>query len=218
MAKRRSAYDRERNRLMAKIRYWENKGYNVHVEKPLTERQLRKQGLSGSDLRKATQELKGKNKGFEKQYMSSKSSGESYQGRKELKNSMLRETQLALDRFNEFLTTLTTPIVPQYRENSMSYTRHPDVLDTSIRCQKALLSYVRDISGDFTEEEIGAFLLDHPEIFDMLDGMMYASQQEDVYYNYDAIMLQFSDITGTQLTSQEASEILDEVVYTDDYY
>lgn len=212
MAKRKqSAYDRERRKLMQKIRYWENKGYTTNIDKPLTEKQLREQGITGKDLAQETRNLKGINERFQNQHMTSTSSGEHYSNRKELKESQVRETQMAYQRFYDFMEQLVTPIEPMYREDSASYTRHPDSTLRAQECQAALQLFMKNLRAEFTDEEIGKHLVEHPEIFEYMDGMFYGSDEQEIVYCYDAIIMSFGDMTGEFLTVDDTRELLDEV-------
>lgn len=57
MARKKSAYTRERNRIMSNIRRLRRKGYNSELYFP-TEKELRSTGVKGKELAKATRELK----------------------------------------------------------------------------------------------------------------------------------------------------------------
>lgn len=57
MARKKSAYTRERNRIMSNIKRLRRKGYNSELYFP-TEKELRSTGVKGKELAKATRELK----------------------------------------------------------------------------------------------------------------------------------------------------------------
>lgn len=53
-----SAYTKYRNKILKEIKKQQNLGLDLNIELPLTERQLRRQGVQGAELRKETIRLK----------------------------------------------------------------------------------------------------------------------------------------------------------------
>lgn len=207
--KKQSAYTRERNRLLAKIRYWNKQGYEVHITVPLTERQLRQEGIKGQDLRKQTDILKNQNKNFARITMTSKVDPSlDYRSRKEAKQFEPSSEQLAYERYNEFIAKLTRPIP--------SYGKKEEVIQASQDATRMMYYYATNMANDMSPTEVGrALIVAFPsgdELWTLIDVIMYyASTQEQVWAKFDEIMNALSKaLSGQSLSAKELGDLQEE--------
>ena len=207
--KKQSAYTRERNRLLAKIRYWNKQGYEVHITVPLTERQLRQEGIKGQDLRKQTYILKNQNKNFARITMTSKVDPSlDYRSRKEAKQFEPSSEQLAYERYNEFIAKLTRPIP--------SYGKKEEVIQASQDATRMMYYYATNMANDMSPTEVGrALIVAFPsgdELWTLIDVIMYyASTQEQVWAKFDEIMNALSKaLSGQSLSAKELGDLQEE--------
>lgn len=215
--KKQSAYTRERNKLLAKIRYWNKKGYEVHITVPLTERQLRQEGIKGQDLRHQTDILKNQNKNFDRISMTSKADPSlEYRSREEAKQYTPSGEQLAYERYLEFLQYLSRPI-PEYG-------RKEEVIGASQEATKMLYYYTTNMASTMSPTEVGRALISaYPggdTLWELLNGIMfYASTQEQVWAKFDEVMNAISKaLSGETLSSEELGDLQAEAeLYVDLY-
>ena len=207
--KKQSAYTRERNKLLAKLRYWNKKGYEVHVTVPLTEKQLRQQGIKGQDLRKQTDILKNQNKNFDRISMTSKADPDlDYRSRKEAKQYTPSGEQLAYERYVEFIARLTRPIP--------TYGKKEEVIQASQEATKMMYYYATNMATEMSATEVGRALINAfpsgDELWTLLDVIMfYASTQEQVWAKFDELMNALSKaLSGQTLSAEELGDLQEE--------
>ena len=218
--KKLSVYDKQRKKLLAKVNYWKKKGLIVNIDIPLTEKQLRDQGISGSALTKEINKIKKLNKEFANQEYFSPSSGEVFSNQREARETASNDGDLAWDRFyNEFYLRLTEPI-PYSRDRARRVT------DLSREKQKSLLYIVRDKVAQHSERWVGKQLLlftgeSGLNAIETLRIVMYDSTQEAVEYSYYDLLRAFQpnyermDMYDIMRYEDEAESYVSEL---DDYY
>ena len=207
--KKQSAYTKQRNRLLAKIRYWNKQGYEVHITVPLTERQLRQEGIKGKDLTKQTNILKNQNKNFDRITMTSKVDPSlDYRSRKEARQFEPSSEQLAYERYVEFIAKLTRPIP--------SYGKKEEVIQASQDATRMMYYYATNMANDMSPTEVGrALIVAFPsgdELWTLIDVIMYyASTQEQVWAKFDEIMNALSKaLSGQSLSAKELGDLQEE--------
>lgn len=200
--KKLSNYEKYRRKLKQRLNYWRKKGYELpDVEIPPTEKQLREQGIKGQELAKQTRKLKDTLKKFKNQRYVSRSSGEVFQGRKEIDEAMKYvEELIAYDSFAKKFEELLLRDIP-YSNN-----RLPDEVELSRYYQKSLLYYFRQVVEDKGERAVGRRIAETDDAFLTLDLMMYGSY-EIIYPSYDKLVKLFQSVTGRVLTQQEIEEL-----------
>lgn len=211
--KKKSAYTRERNKLLAKIRYWNKKGYEVHITVPLTERQLRQEGIKGQDLRHQTDILKNQNKNFDRITMTSKADpNQDYRSRKELKEYTPSGEEKAYEIYQEFISRLERPIHYGGRADS--------VVDLSIERTGVVHHYAEQMAREKSPTEVGRALIEraYTDLWANIDGMMYDSTLNGVREAYDTIMGILSmALEGTMISKEVLGDMQQEAeLYYDD--
>lgn len=224
MAKRKrktkkSAYTRQRDNLMNKIRYWRKKGLVVNLEIPLTEKQLRAMGISGSELTKEINKLKRINKDFGKQEFVSPSSGEVFSSLNDARKQASYDADLAWNRFYEDFYSMLIEPIPYSRDRSRKAT------DLSREKQRSLIFIIQEKVAEHGERWVGKQLLlyegEAGNAFETLRVIMYDSEQSNIIVAYYDLLRAFvphyenmdmSDIERYESTAEIMPSILD------DYY
>lgn len=202
--RKQSAYTRERNKIMRKMRYWRKHGYEVNIELPPTEAQLRQAGVKGSDLRKATEILKKQNKQFAKEEYISISSGEVFSGQKEIHEIRETETKHAYDVFyDEIYEFIAIPI-------HYSRDRSKHVYELSITYQKGLMYHLRQLEKEYGKDAIGKVIIQHPELKALIEVVKYDSKEGEVTFAFYAVLEVFEQVTGQSLSLEDTQQIIDD--------
>lgn len=202
--RKQTAYTRERNKIMRKVRYWRKHGFEVNIDIPPTEAELRKAGIKGADLRKATEILKRENKQFSKEEYISVSSGEVFSGQKEIKKSRENVEKHAYDVFyDEIYSYIAVPI--QYSRD-----RSKRVYELSCAYQKGLLYHLRQLEADYGKVAIGKVIIQHPELKALIEVVKYDSKEGEVTFAFYAVMEIFEKVTGSELSLTDVQQIVDD--------
>lgn len=202
--RKQTAYTRERNKIMRKVRYWRKHGFEVNIEIPATEAQLRKAGIKGTELRKATELLKQQNKQFAKEEYISVASGEVFSGQKEIheyrEDASVHAYDIFFDEIYEFLA------IPIY------YTRDRSKRAYELSCtyQKSLLYQLRQLEKEYGKDAIGKVIVVHPELKLMIEAVKYDSDQEEIQSAFYAVLDIFNEVSGKPLSLEETQQIIDD--------
>ena len=202
--RKQSAYTRERNKIMNKVRYWRKHGFEVNIEIPATEAQLRKAGIKGADLRKATELLKQQNKQFAKEEYISVASGEVFSGQKEIQQYREEASSHAYDVFyDEIYEFIAIPIYYTRDRSKRAY-------ELSCTYQKSLLYYLRQLEKEYGKDAIGKVIVVHPELKLMIEAVKYDSDQEEIQSAFYAVLDIFREVSGKPLSLEEIQQITDD--------
>lgn len=179
---RKTAYTRNRNRIMSYIRRQRKKGYDIPFYFP-TERELRKSGVRGTELTKLTNELK--------KYTP-----------KELKRIRIPINEPPQESTNE--QGFTAPFNPSTDESFFTYTvinaYRSHVKTFNPNAQRLLLSWLDRILQQNSKEDVATMLEDGASHGHILNyTIVYSSEK---LYDYMSEMLDYLPEAGPLFKSQ----------------